>query len=96
MTGSDTETGPTIRRGSPRSTGPVRSVSVVSTGSVEIHPQQVNGSSIPMMVWLVGSRQWTAPRSINAYIVDHADGLSCSTRGRIAPRSPIPATFPGV
>ena len=95
MTGNDAETGPRIEQGSPRSTGPVRSVSVVSTGSVEIHPQQVNGSRLPMMVWLIGSRRWTPPRPINAYVVEHADGLVLFDTGQDRASVTDPGYFPG-
>lgn len=95
MTGSDTETGLTIEQASPRSTGPVRSVSVISTGSVEIHPQQVNGSRIPTMVWLIGSRQWTPPRPINAYVIEHADGLVLFDTGQDRASVTDPGYFPG-
>jgi N-acyl homoserine lactone hydrolase len=66
---------PTVPRWGTTSTESIRSVSVVSTGTVQIHPQQPNGSRIPMIVWLVGSRRWTPPLPINAYVVEHADGL---------------------
>jgi N-acyl homoserine lactone hydrolase len=95
MTGSDTETGLTIEQGRPRSTGPVGSVSVVSTGSVEIHPQQPNGSRIPMMVWLIGSQRWTPPRPINAYIVEHAGGLILFDTGQDRASVTDPGYFPG-
>jgi N-acyl homoserine lactone hydrolase len=51
-------------------TDPVRAVSVVSTGSVEIHPEQVNGSVKPLYWWLLTSRQWLPPRPIN--VIEHA------------------------
>jgi glyoxylase-like metal-dependent hydrolase (beta-lactamase superfamily II) len=66
---------PAAPRSGSTSTGRIRSVAIVSTGTVQIHPQQVFGSRIPMMVWLVGSRRWTPPRPINAYVIEHADGL---------------------
>src|SRR5512141_2127592 len=69
------ETAPTtVRSGSTR-TGSIRSVSVVSTGTVRIHPQQPNGSRLPLVVWLIGSQRWTPPRPINAYVIEHTDGL---------------------
>jgi len=62
-----------------RSTGssvdPVHAVSVVSTGTTQIHPQQPFGSRIPMYAWIIGSRRWTPPRPVNAYVIEHADGL---------------------
>jgi N-acyl homoserine lactone hydrolase len=55
--------------------GPIKSVSVVSTGTVRIHPQQPLGTRVPMMVWLFGSRTWTPPVPINAYVIEHSNGL---------------------
>ena len=55
--------------------GPVRSVSVISTGTTQIHPQQPFGSRVPMYAWLVGSRRWTPPRPINVYLIEHEEGL---------------------
>jgi N-acyl homoserine lactone hydrolase len=95
MTGSDTETGPTIEQSGARATGPIRSVSVVSTGSVEIHPQQPSGSRIPMMAWLVGSQCWTPALPINVYIVEHADGLVLFDTGQDRASVTDPGYFPG-
>jgi glyoxylase-like metal-dependent hydrolase (beta-lactamase superfamily II) len=56
-------------------TDPVRAVSVVSTGSVEIHPEHVYGSVKPLYWWLLTSRHWLPPRPINVYVIEHAKGL---------------------
>jgi N-acyl homoserine lactone hydrolase len=53
----------------------IRAVSVVSTGTTQIHPQHAYGSRIPMYAWILGSRSWTPPRPINVYVIEHADGL---------------------
>jgi hypothetical protein len=58
-----------------RDRGPVRAVSVVSTGTVEIHPEPPDGASKPLYWWLLTSRRWTPPPPINAYIIEHAKGL---------------------
>jgi glyoxylase-like metal-dependent hydrolase (beta-lactamase superfamily II) len=50
-------------------------VSVVSTGTVEIHPEHAFGSSKPLYWWLLTSREWLPPRPINAYVIEHARGL---------------------
>ncbi|WP_239091151.1 MBL fold metallo-hydrolase [Asanoa iriomotensis] len=50
-------------------------MSVVSTGSVEIHPEHVGPTWKPLYLWLLTSRRWTPPRPINAYVVEHRDGL---------------------
>ena len=54
---------------------PIRAVSVISTGTTQIHPQHAYGSRIPMYAWILGSRAWTPPRPINVFLIEHADGL---------------------
>jgi len=53
----------------------VRSVSVISTGSVRIHPEHAYGSRKPLYWWLLTSRRWTPPRPVNVYVMEHARGL---------------------
>jgi N-acyl homoserine lactone hydrolase len=50
-------------------------VSVVSTGQVEIRPDHMASNWRPTALWLATSRTWTPPRHINAYIIEHRDGL---------------------
>ena len=95
MTTGRADLAPTVRRSGSTSTGPIRSVSVVSTGSVEIHPQQPNGSRIPMMIWLVGSGRWTPPLPINAYVIEHVDGLVLFDTGQDRASVTDPGYFPG-
>ncbi len=54
---------------------PIGAVSVVSTGTTQIHPQHAYGSQIPMYAWILGSRSWTPPRPVNVYVIEHARGL---------------------
>ena len=54
---------------------PIRRVSVVSTGHVQIRPDHVSSTWRPTYWWLLTSRHWTAPRPINAYVIEHRDGL---------------------
>jgi N-acyl homoserine lactone hydrolase len=56
-------------------TDPIRRVSVVSTGQVQIRSDHVASTWRPTAVWLLTSRTWTPPRPINAYIIEHRDGL---------------------
>ena len=95
MPAGSADLGPAASRSGSTSTGPIRSVSVVSTGSVEIHPQQPNGSRIPMMIWLVGSGRWTPPLPINAYVIEHADGLVLFDTGQDRASVTDPGYFPG-
>jgi N-acyl homoserine lactone hydrolase len=56
-------------------TGPIGAVSVLSTGTTQIHPQHAYGSRIPMYAWIIGSRRWTPPRPVNVYVIEHERGL---------------------
>ena len=59
----------------PPTSSPVGTVSVLSTGTTQIHPQHAYGSRIPMYAWILGSRSWTPPRPVNVYVIEHARGL---------------------
>ncbi len=54
---------------------PIRRVSVVSTGSVQIHPEHMACTWQPTFLWVLTSRRWTAPRPVNVYVIEHRDGL---------------------
>ncbi|MFF1876906.1 N-acyl homoserine lactonase family protein [Leifsonia sp. NPDC058230] len=54
---------------------PVKRVSVLSTGTVQIRPEHVETNGTPLMWWLNTSRRWTDPRPINVYVIEHAKGL---------------------
>ena len=56
-------------------TDPIRRVSVVSTGQVQIRPDHLASTWRPTAWWLLASRRWTGPRPINAYVIEHRDGL---------------------
>src|SRR4029453_5303178 len=51
---------------------PGRAVSVISTGTVEIHPEHAFGTSKPLYWWLLTSRRWLPPLPINCYCFEHA------------------------
>jgi hypothetical protein len=59
---------------------PIAEVAVMSTGSVEIRPEHVGPTRKNLYLWLATSRQWTAPRPINVYLVEHRDGLLLISR----------------
>lgn len=92
-------TAPTVEGSAPTRaedrSGPVRSVSVISTGTTQIHPQQPFGSRVPMYGWLVGSRRWTPPRPINVYLVEHEQGLVLFDTGQDRASVADPDYFPG-
>ncbi len=79
---------------------PVRAVSVVSTGTVEIHPQHARGARTPLYWWLLTSRSWMPPRPINVYVIEHAKGLvlfdTGQDRASVTDDSYFPAGFTGV
>jgi N-acyl homoserine lactone hydrolase len=71
-------------------------VSVISTGSVEIHPEHALGTRKPLYWWLLTSRRWLPPGPINVYVIEHARGLLLFDTGQdrasvtddSAPRAP--------
>jgi glyoxylase-like metal-dependent hydrolase (beta-lactamase superfamily II) len=70
-------------------------VSVVSTGTVEIHPEHAFGSRKPQYWWLLTSRDWLPPRPINAYVIEHAKGLILFDTGQDRASVTDPSYFPG-
>ena len=54
---------------------PVKAVSVISTGTVEIHPEHAYGTGKPLYWWLLTSQEWLPQRPINAYVIEHGNGL---------------------
>jgi N-acyl homoserine lactone hydrolase len=57
------------------SVDPIARVSVISTGSVAIRPEHVGPTRKNLYVWLFTSTRWTPPRPINAYVIEHREGL---------------------
>src|SRR5690554_6559265 len=54
---------------------PIKRVSLVSTGTVRIHPEHVGPTRKNTYFWLATSRRWTEPRPINCYVIEHERGL---------------------
>jgi glyoxylase-like metal-dependent hydrolase (beta-lactamase superfamily II) len=79
---------------------PIRAVSVISTGSVEIHPEHALGTRKPLYWWLLTSRRWLPPRPINVYVIEHAKGLllfdTGQDRASVTDDSYFPGGFPGI
>jgi N-acyl homoserine lactone hydrolase len=69
-------------------------VSVVSTGQVENRPDHVASTWRPTPLWLFTSRTWTPPRPINAYIIEHRDGLVLLDTGQSRASVTDPGYFP--
>src|SRR6201987_4044017 len=76
-------------------TDPVRRVSVVSTGQVQIRPDHLAPTWRPTFWWLLASRRWTGPRPINAYVIEHRDGLVLFDTGQDRASVTDPDYFPG-
>jgi N-acyl homoserine lactone hydrolase len=76
-------------------TGPIRRVSVLSTGQVQIRPDHEASTWRPMAWWLLTSRRWTSPRPINAYVIEHRDGLVLFDTGQDRASVHDPGYFPG-
>jgi N-acyl homoserine lactone hydrolase len=74
---------------------PIRRVSVLSTGHVQIRPDHVGSTWQPMFLWLLTSRRWTAPRPINAYVIEHRNGVVLFDTGQDRASVTDPGYFPG-
>ena len=74
---------------------PVRAVSVLSNGTVEIHPEHAYGTRKPLYWWLLTSRKWTQPRPINVYVIEHAKGLVLFDTGQDRASVTDDSYFPG-
>ena len=85
----------TVSRTEPGSADAVRAVSVVSTGTVSIHPEHPFGTRKPLYWWLLTSRRWTPPRPVNAYVIEHAKGLILFDTGQDRASVTDDAYFPG-
>jgi N-acyl homoserine lactone hydrolase len=73
----------------------IKQVSMVSTGSVSIHPEHVSATRKPMYWWLFTSRRWTRPLPINVYVIEHRDGLVLFDTGQDRASVTDPNYFPG-
>ena len=74
---------------------PIRRVSVVSTGQVQIRPDHEASNWRPTFWWLLASRHWTGPRPINSYVIEHRDGLVLFDTGQDRASVTDPGYFPG-
>jgi glyoxylase-like metal-dependent hydrolase (beta-lactamase superfamily II) len=74
---------------------PIRRVSAVSTGQVQIRPDHLASTWRPTPWWLLASRRWTGPRPINAYVIEHRDGLVLFDAGQDRASVTDPGYFPG-
>jgi len=84
-----------MSRAEPGSAGAVQAVSVISTGTVRIHPEQPYGTRKPLYWWLLTSQRWTPPRPINVYVIEHAKGLIVFDTGQDRASVTDHTYFPG-
>src|SRR2546430_9495365 len=84
-----------MSRAEPGSAGPVKAVSVISTGTVRIRPEHPYGTRKPLYWWLLTSRRWTPPRPINVYVIEHASGLILFDTGQDRASVTDASYFPG-
>ncbi len=52
----------------------IRSVSALSSGSAEAHPEHQRGTWKPQWLWLLTSRRWMDV-PVNFFVIEHRDGL---------------------
>jgi len=81
-------------------TDPIRKVAVISTGSVRIRPEHVGPTDKNTYRWLATSKEWTDPRPINTYVIEHRDGLVLFDTGQdrrsVSDRDYFPSGLAGV
>lgn len=75
--------------------GTVRRVGVLSTGMVKVRPEHIKATWKPMMLWMATSRRWTAPLPIQAFVIEHDDGLVLFDTGQDRASVIDPGYFPG-
>ncbi len=74
---------------------PIRKISVISTGTVQIRPEHVGPTRQHTYLWLLlTARTWTPPRPINAYVIEHREGLVLFDTGQDIASVTDPSYFP--
>jgi N-acyl homoserine lactone hydrolase len=73
----------------------VRTVSVLSTGTVWIRPQHARRDRTPVAWWLFTSRRWTRALPINVYVIEHERGLVLFDTGQDRRSVTDAGYFPG-
>jgi hypothetical protein len=75
-------------------TDPIRPGSAVSTGQEQIRPDHLASTWRPTPWWPLASRRWTGPQPINAYVIEHREGLVLFHAGQHRASVTDPAIFP--
>lgn len=73
---------------------PIKKISILSTGSVQIRPEHAKSSGFPLLWWLLTSNKWTLPRPINVYVIEHEQGLVLFDTGQDIDSLNDPNYFP--
>jgi N-acyl homoserine lactone hydrolase len=73
---------------------PIRRVRVISTGTVQIHPEHMARTWQPTFLSVLTSRRWTAPLPINVYVIEHRNGLVLFDTGQDRSSVTDPRYFP--
>jgi glyoxylase-like metal-dependent hydrolase (beta-lactamase superfamily II) len=84
-----------LSRSASGSADAVKAVSIIQTGTVQIHPEHPFGTRKPLYWWLLTSRRWTPPRPVNAYVIEHASGLLMFDTGQDRASVTDDKYFPG-
>ena len=85
---------PATSRAQDEEEDPIKAVTVVSTGTVEVHPEQPYGTRKPLYWWLLTSRRWISPLPLNAYVIEHNRGLFLFDTGQDRASVTDPSYFP--
>ncbi len=68
---------------------------MISTGTVQIRPEHVGPTRQNTYLWLLlTAREWTPPRPINAYVIEHRGGLVLFDTGQDIASVTEPDYFP--
>lgn len=78
----------------PEHPDPIHNVQVISTGTVDIHPQHAYGSRAPTLWWILTSRRWLTGLPINVFVIEHRDGLVLFDTGQDRASVTDPDYFP--
>ena len=53
----------------------IENVSVISTGSAEMHREHMYGTRKPALWWVARGKEWIADIPLNVFVIEHNDGL---------------------
>ncbi len=61
--------------GATKTSQPIRSLRVGTTGIGSMHPEHRYGSRLPVLLWVLLSRRWVDGVPVHFFVIDHRDGL---------------------